>query len=64
MQRSLFWMQAPFASVAGIAVFFSIPKSFVSGPQSSDKETVRQKVAKIDYFGAITLVIYFSIAWV
>jgi MFS family permease len=57
--RALFWMQTPFAFLAGTAVFFSIPKSFVSGPRSSDTETIRQKVAKIDYVGAITLVCSF-----
>ena len=57
--RALFWMQTPFAFLAGTAVFFSIPKSFVSGPQSSDMETIRQKVAKIDYVGAVTLVLFF-----
>ena len=61
--RALFWMQTPFAFLAGAAVFFSIPKSFVSGPQSSDKETIRQKVAKIDYVGAVALVIPFSPGW-
>jgi len=50
-------MQSPFTLLAGTAVFFSIPRSFVSGSQGSEKETIRQKVAKIDYLGAVTLVI-------
>lgn len=49
-------MQTPFVLVAGATVFFSIPKSFTSGQQGSDKETIRQKVANIDYIGAVTLV--------
>lgn len=57
--RALFWMQTPFTFLAGITLFFSIPKSFVSGPRSSDKETLRQKMAKVDYVGAVTLVILF-----
>jgi MFS family permease len=61
--RALFWMQTPFVLLAGTAVFFSIPKSFVSGPQSPDKETMRQKVAKIDYIGAVTLVMPFPPRW-
>lgn len=59
--RALFWMQTPFVLLAGTAVFFSIPKSFASGPQSSDTETIRQKLAKIDYVGAVTLVMRYSL---
>lgn len=62
--RSLFWMQTPFASLAGTVVFFSIPKSFVSGPEGSDKETISQKVVKIDYIGAATLVMPFTLTGV
>jgi hypothetical protein len=44
------------AILAGFAVYFSIPKSFVSGPQGGPKETLGEKLAKVDYLGAVSLV--------
>jgi hypothetical protein len=54
-QRPLFWAQTPLALASGVAIFFSIPKSFVTGLQESNKETPKQKLASIDYLGAVTL---------
>jgi len=53
--RALFWAQTPLGLVAGLGVFFSIPKSFVTGPQGSDKLSLGTKLARIDYLGAVTL---------
>lgn len=54
-QRFLFWIQSPLALVFGTGIFFSIPTHFTSG-QKDDGSSVRQKLARIDYLGAVTLV--------
>ncbi|PSS27452.1 hypothetical protein M430DRAFT_79706, partial [Amorphotheca resinae ATCC 22711] len=53
--RFLFWIQCPLALVAGVGIFFSIPKSFTSGKHSNAEGSIRAKLAKIDYLGAFTL---------
>jgi predicted MFS family arabinose efflux permease len=56
--RVLFGVQTPLALIAGSAVFFIIPEEFESGPRSApgtEKDTMRQKLGKIDYLGAVTL---------
>ena len=55
-QRALFWMQTPLALVAGLCLFFSIPKTFTAGTVSLDKQSLGQKLARVDYAGAILLV--------
>jgi hypothetical protein len=42
--------------VAGIGIFFSIPKSFTSGQKDIGDLSISQKLAKIDYLGAALLV--------
>lgn len=56
LKRFLFWIQCPLALVAGVGIFFSIPKSFTSGKHSNAEGSIRAKLAKIDYLGAFTLV--------
>ncbi|KAF2139966.1 uncharacterized protein K452DRAFT_289345 [Aplosporella prunicola CBS 121167] len=51
--RSVFWLQTPLAVVAGVAIFLSIPASL--GARKDDSRTLSQKLAQIDYLGAITL---------
>ncbi|KAG9235040.1 major facilitator superfamily domain-containing protein [Amylocarpus encephaloides] len=53
--RFLFWIQSPIAVVAGIGIFFSIPKTFTSGRKEANDLTIGQKLAKIDYLGALLL---------
>lgn len=56
-QRPLFWAQAPAALLAGCAIFLSIPGSMRSPGHSIDKDvTLRTKLKRIDYLGAIFLV--------
>ena len=55
-QRFLFWIQTPLAIMAGIGIFFSIPKSFTSGYKEGGPQSIATKLAKIDYLGAVTLV--------
>jgi hypothetical protein len=55
-QRFLFWIQAPLAVLAGIGIFFSIPKSFTSGHKDVGEQSITTKLAKIDYLGAVVLV--------
>jgi len=55
-QRFLFWIQAPLAVLAGIGIFFSIPKSFTSGRKNVGEQSIATKLAKIDYLGAAVLV--------
>lgn len=54
--RFLFWIQSPLALVAGLGVFFSIPKSFRSGQKEAGEVSVLSKLAKIDYLGALLLI--------
>jgi len=54
--RFLFWIQAPLGLLAGLGLFLSIPSSFTSGQKSDAKVSVWNKLAKIDYLGALTLV--------
>jgi hypothetical protein len=55
-QRFLFWIQSPLAVIAGIGIFFSIPKSFTGGQKHIGDLSVSQKLAKVDYLGAVLLV--------
>lgn len=52
--RFLFWIQSPLGIVFGTGIFFSIPSHFTSG-QKDDGSSVWEKLARIDYLGAITL---------
>ncbi|KAJ9137432.1 MFS general substrate transporter [Coniochaeta hoffmannii] len=52
--RALFLAQAVIGFVSGFGVWFSIPHFAVTG-SSKNKSTVLEKLAKIDYLGAITL---------
>lgn len=54
VQRAIFWMQSPLVLLGGICIYFSIPLSFTTGKKSD--LTLRQKLARIDYLGAVTLV--------
>ncbi|MCJ1360604.1 MAG: hypothetical protein MMC33_010612 [Icmadophila ericetorum] len=55
--RFLFWIQTPFAVAAGLCIFFSIPKTFIAPDDSTgpEKQTIRRKLARVDYLGAILL---------
>lgn len=55
--RACFWLQVPFVLFAAVTAFFSIPKPSALSPDSNIVElSVSQKLARIDYFGIITLV--------
>lgn len=56
MQRFLFWIQSPLAVVFGAGLFLSIPASFTSGQGSAGGGSLLQKLGRIDYLGATTLV--------
>ncbi|KAJ3462786.1 hypothetical protein MRS44_007572 [Fusarium solani] len=51
--RPLFWAQVPFAFVAGLGVYNSLPHSLDS--RETPKGSIREKLARIDYLGAILL---------
>ncbi|MCJ1438454.1 hypothetical protein MMC27_007844 [Xylographa pallens] len=53
--RALFWMQSPLAIAAGLCIFFSMPKTFTTSTTTLDKQTLWQKLARVDYLGAILL---------
>ena len=57
--RALFWVQSPLAIVAGIGVYLSIP-IFAASSHAKDKTTL-QKLAGIDYAGAVLLVSVLSL---
>ncbi|KAK8120596.1 Major facilitator superfamily transporter [Apiospora kogelbergensis] len=52
--RALFAVQVPAGLIAGLGVYFAIPKSFSSG-QGGKEATVKEKLKKIDYLGAVVL---------
>ena len=52
--REIFLMQAPLSLLAGIAVFFTIPKD-IGVAATIQTETLLQQLAKIDYLGVLTL---------
>ncbi|KAK0726956.1 major facilitator superfamily domain-containing protein [Lasiosphaeria miniovina] len=51
--RALFWAQSPIGVLAGFGVYFSIPPMAAQG--ASKDMTTRQKLARLDYAGAVTL---------
>ncbi|KAH6899649.1 major facilitator superfamily domain-containing protein [Thelonectria olida] len=51
--RPLFWAQVPCALITGLGVYLSVPSSM--GSESSDKGTVKERLARIDYLGASLL---------
>jgi MFS family permease len=51
--RAVFWVQIPVSFAAACLAFFSIPHS--SGSSSSSQGPLSQKLARIDYFGILTL---------
>ncbi|KAF4616203.1 hypothetical protein G7Y89_g15203 [Cudoniella acicularis] len=66
--RFLFWIQSPLALLAGIGLFFSIPKSFTSGHKDAGDESMASKLARIDYLGAAILtaclsLFLFGLSW-
>lgn len=53
--RALFWMQAPIALTAGSVLFLAIPHDFTAGKKGASDQSTLQRLARIDYLGAITL---------
>ncbi|KAM3076556.1 hypothetical protein ACMFMG_007364 [Clarireedia jacksonii] len=53
--RFLFLIQGPLGILAGMGIYFSIPKSFTSS-QKMAEGSITSKLAKIDYLGAIALI--------
>jgi len=52
--RALFWLQMPIAVVSGITLFTFMPGDF--GKTKNDGSGVLSRLAKLDYFGAVSLV--------
>jgi len=48
------WIQGPLSLISGLGLFFSIPKTFSGGEEGEG--SISAKLARIDYFGAFTLV--------
>lgn len=57
-QRSLFWLQSAIILLAGFGLYLSLPESMSSSRTEQDGKAVslRQKLANIDYLGAVLLV--------
>lgn len=49
-------MQTPLSLAAGLCLYFSIPKAFTTSMSSPEKQSIGQKLARIDYAGAVLLV--------
>ncbi|KAI0473019.1 major facilitator superfamily domain-containing protein [Xylariaceae sp. FL0804] len=52
--RALFWIQVPFALLAGLGVFLALPGSFKSS-HGSKEGSLSTKLKRIDYLGAVFL---------
>lgn len=52
--RTIFWMQIPFSMTAALVAFVMIPKD---KKRASDGESMSGKLARIDFFGVLTLII-------
>lgn len=53
--RALFWTQAPIGILAGLGVYLSMPDFAIRG--TSENKSTLEKLAAIDYAGAITLTV-------
>ncbi|KAH8424380.1 putative MFS multidrug transporter [Aspergillus melleus] len=53
--RVIFWIQAPLALILGPVQFFAIPNELGEGNSQSQDRTLLQKLAKVDYLGALAL---------
>jgi len=52
--RALFWLQTPVSIIAGLVLFLAMPRKFASG--KGDKGSMLTQLARLDYFGAASLV--------
>lgn len=53
--RPVFWLQIPFAVLAGVGLFFLMP-TVAKQNDKGESQTLSQKIRSIDYIGVITLV--------
>lgn len=53
--KILFGIQAPISMIAGLCVLFGIPKKYLTSSSEFAGFSLRQKLASIDYFGAVSL---------
>ena len=51
----MFWIQAPIAAAAGLALYLALPPS-VGVDERTKRGSFREKIMKIDYLGATMLV--------
>ncbi|GFP56421.1 MFS transporter M2 [Trichoderma asperellum] len=58
-QRSLFWLQSAVILLAGFGLYLSLPESMSSSRTEQDGKAVslQQKLANIDYLGAVLLIL-------
>ncbi|KAI1850241.1 hypothetical protein JX266_004099 [Neoarthrinium moseri] len=52
--RFLFWIQSPLGALAGLGVYFSLPKNF-NAEKAGKASSTFEKVKRIDYLGAFLL---------
>ncbi|KAF1810487.1 MFS multidrug transporter-like protein [Eremomyces bilateralis CBS 781.70] len=53
--RALFWGQSPFVIIAGLVLLIKLPDFSTSKYNSRTDVSLRQKLARLDYLGAVTL---------
>jgi len=53
--RALFWAQAPISITSGLVLLFSIPSDFTAGQKDESGHSTLKRLARLDYFGALTL---------
>jgi predicted MFS family arabinose efflux permease len=54
--KPLFWIQSPISLLAGVSIFLSIPLTYTSKDNDYTHLTLREKLARIDYSGALLLI--------
>jgi predicted MFS family arabinose efflux permease len=54
--KPLFWIQSPISLLAGVSIFLSIPVNYTSKDNDYTDLTLKDKLARIDYSGALLLI--------
>jgi hypothetical protein len=55
-QKPLFGFQAPISLIAGFGLLFGIPADYITNDNEYNAKSIRHKLARIDYSGAIMLI--------
>jgi predicted membrane channel-forming protein YqfA (hemolysin III family) len=57
LQKPLFGIQAPLAVLAGFGLLLAIPADYITNDNEYSSQSVRRKLARLDYSGSILLIV-------